>query len=300
MSNHHHAPQNFSHAFAIGISLNLSFVIVEAWYGWQSGSLALLADAGHNLSDVGGLLLAWAAMAASNLKSNKRHSYGWRRGSILASFTNALVLLVAMGFLASEAFERLAQPSGIVGLTVIVVATIGVVINSVTAWLFMKGSKHDLNIRGAFLHMAADALVSAGVIIAGILYLWKEWSWLDPVVSLIIAVVVIIGTWSLFKRSLHLLFDGVPDDIDLPAVSQSLTALAGVTALHDLHIWALSTTENALTAHLVVDDDCDTNLLLCQAEAMLHDDYDLHHVTLQIETRTYADNCHSGRCGITQ
>ena len=300
MSNHHHAPQNFNHAFAIGISLNLGFVIVEAWYGWQSGSLALLADAGHNLSDVGGLLLAWAAMAASNLKSNERHSYGWRRGSILASFTNALLLLVAMGFLSGEAVERLAQPSGIAGLTVIIVATIGVVLNSVTAWLFLKGSKHDLNIRGAFLHMAADALVSAGVIIAGILYLWKEWSWLDPVVSLIIAGVVIIGTWSLFKRSLHLLFDGVPDDIDLPAVSASLIALPGVNALHDLHIWALSTTETALTAHLVVDDDCDTGLLLCQAEAMLHKDYELHHVTLQIETHTYADNCHSGQCGITQ
>jgi cobalt-zinc-cadmium efflux system protein len=148
--------------------------------------------------------------------------------------------------------------------------------------------------------MAADALVSAGVIIAGLFYLWKEWSWLDPVVSLIIAGVVIIGTWSLFKRSLHLLFDGVPDDIDLPAVSQSLMALPGVNALHDLHIWALSTTETALTAHLVVDDDCDSSLLLCQAEKMLHDSYDLHHVTLQIETGTYADNCHSGQCGITQ
>ncbi|MDP2380316.1 MAG: cation diffusion facilitator family transporter, partial [Pseudohongiella sp.] len=170
---HHHAPTNYGKAFAIGISLNLAFVLIEAFYGWKTGSLALLADAAHNLSDVGGLLLAWAAFAAARLKSNARHTYGWRRGSILASFTNASILLVAMGSLAWEAVHRFQTPASVDAATVMVVAGVGVVINSVTAWLFLAGSKGDLNIRGAFLHMAADALVSVGVVVAGALYLWQ-------------------------------------------------------------------------------------------------------------------------------
>lgn len=289
---HDHAPTNCGKAFAIGVALNLGFVLVEAFYGWQASSLALLADAAHNLSDVGGLLLAWAAFAAARLKPNLRHTYGWRRGSILASFANAILLLVAMGSLAWEAIQRMQTPAPMETGTVMVVAGIGVIINTVTAWLFLTGSKGDLNIRGAFLHMAADALVSVGVVIAAALYLWQGWTWIDPVVSLLIALVVVIGTWSLFHRSLHLLFDGVPDGIEMTAVRQSLADLPGVVAVHDLHVWAMSTADNALTAHLVISDEAgDRDTLLAQAMAMLHTQFELRHVSLQFESQAFADQC---------
>lgn len=289
---HDHAPTNYGKAFAIGVVLNLGFVLVEAFYGWQASSLALLADAAHNLSDVGGLLLAWAGFAAARLKPNLRHTYGWRRGSILASFANAILLLVAMGSLAWEAIQRMQTPAPMEAGTVMVVAGIGVIINTVTAWLFLTGSKGDLNIRGAFLHMAADALVSVGVVIAAALYLWQGWTWIDPVVSLLIALVVVIGTWSLFHRSLHLLFDGVPDGIEMTAVRQSLADLPGVVAVHDLHVWAMSTADNALTAHLVISDEArDRDTLLSQAMAMLHKQFELRHVSLQFESKAFADQC---------
>ncbi|MDZ7669124.1 MAG: cation diffusion facilitator family transporter [Gammaproteobacteria bacterium] len=288
---HNHAPANYGKAFAIGITLNLAFVLIEAFYGWQAASLALLADAAHNLSDVGGLLLAWAAFAAARLKPNSRHTYGWRRGSILASFANAIILLVAMGSLAWEAVQRLQTPSSIDAATVMLVAGIGVIINTATAWLFLAGSKGDLNIRGAFLHMAADALVSVGVVIAGALYLWQGWTWIDPAVSLLIALVVVLGTWSLFHRSLHLLFDGVPDGIDIAAVRQSLLDIAGVRAVHDLHVWAMSTAENALTAHLVIEADTDRDELLRQAMDSLHEKFELRHVALQCESQAFASHC---------
>ncbi|WP_268746527.1 cation diffusion facilitator family transporter [Nitrincola sp. A-D6] len=296
MQSHSHAPASFGRAFAIGVLLNLGFVLVEAYYGWQTGSLALLADAGHNLSDVAGLLLAWAAFGAANLKANSKHSYGWRKGSIIASFINAVILLVAMGALSWEALGRITTPTGVDGMTVIIVAAIGMVINTLTAWLFMRGSQNDLNIRGAFLHMAADALVSAGVVVAGILYLWKGWSWLDPVVSLLIALIIVISTWSLFRRSLHLLFDGVPDNIDLNSVESSLNTVSGVCSVHDLHIWAISTSENALTAHLVVTSDQDHNHILYQAGELLKHQFELHHFTLQLESLEYAKNCESELC----
>lgn len=289
---HDHAPTNYGKAFAIGVALNLGFVLVEAFYGWQASSLALLADAAHNLSDVGGLLLAWAAFAAARLKPNLRHTYGWRRGSILASFANAILLLVAMGSLAWEAIQRMQTPAPMEAGTVMVVAGIGVIINTATAWLFLTGSKGDLNIRGAFLHMAADALVSVGVVIAAALYLWQGWTWIDPVVSLLIALVVVIGTWSLFHRSLHLLFDGVPDGIEMTAVRQSLADLPGVVAVHDLHAWAMSTADNALTAHLVISEEAgDRDTLLAQAMAMLHTQFELRHVSLQFESQAFADQC---------
>ena len=289
---HDHAPTNYGKAFAIGVVLNLGFVLVEAFYGWQASSLALLADAAHNLSDVGGLLLAWAAFAAARLKPNLRHTYGWRRGSILASFANAILLLVAMGSLAWEAIQRMQTPAPMEAGTVMVVAGIGVIINTVTAWLFLTGSKGDLNIRGAFLHMAADALVSVGVVIAAAMYLWQGWTWIDPVVSLLIALVVVIGTWSLFHRSLHLLFDGVPDGIEMTAVRQSLADLPGVVAVHDLHVWAMSTADNALTAHLVISDEAgDRDTLLAQAMAMLHTQFELRHVSLQFESQAFAGQC---------
>jgi len=271
--------------FAVGIVLNVGFVILEALYGWRAGSLALLADAFHNLSDVGGLLLAWAGLAAGRLAPNERHTYGWRRGSILASFGNAVLLLVAMGSLAWEAAHRLRTPVAIDGMTVIVVAAIGVVINAATAALFFRDRKGDLNIRAAFLHMAADALVSLGVVAAGVIYLWRAWVWIDPVVSLVIAAVVVAGTWSLFKESLHLLFDGVPEGIDVRDVRATLLALPGVQGLHELHVWGMATSETALTAHLVLGaqhDDRDS--LLRAATHVLQERFKIRHVTLQLES----------------
>jgi len=280
---------NHSRAFGIGIMLNVGFVIIEAYYGWVTGSLALLADAAHNLSDVGGLLLAWAAFAAARLQPSDQKTYGWRRGSILASFINALILLVAMGSLGWEAIHRLNEPAPMAAGTVMIVAAIGVVINTVTALLFIAGSKRDLNIRGAFLHMAADALVSIGVVAAGALYLWQGWTWIDPLTSLIIAVVVIAGTWSLFRQSLHLLFDGVPDYIKLPEVRSCLENITGVVSVHDLHVWAMSTAEPALTAHLVVRyGERTTENILHEAQHALRERFKIEHVTLQLEAEAAA------------
>jgi cobalt-zinc-cadmium efflux system protein len=292
---HSQAPANFNAAFAIGIGLNIAFVAIEAFYGWKVNSLALLADAGHNLSDVIGLVLAWGGVLAGKLRPDARHTYGWKRASILAAFINALLLLVAMGSLAWEALHRLQSPAPIEGITIMVVAGIGIVVNTATALLFMRGRESDLNIRGAFLHMAADALVSVGVVLAGALYLWQGWSWIDPLVSLLIALVIVVGTWSLFHRSLHLLFDGVPDDIDLDLVRQSLLDLQGVVDVHDLHVWAMSTADNALSAHLVVDnDDLDHDALLEQTTKMLHEQFDIRHAVLQQESRAYAARCAAG------
>lgn len=288
----HHAPTQYGKLFAIGIALNLIFVGVEAFYGWQAGSLALLADAGHNLSDVGGLLLAWAAYAAAKLKPNDTHTFGWRKGSIIASFFNAIILLVAMGSLGWEAVSRLQSPSIVDSKIVIIVAALGIVINSITAWLFASGSKHDLNIRGAFLHMAADALVSLGVVVAGLLSLWKGWTWVDPVTSILIALVIIVGTWSLFRQSLHLLFDGVPENIRFVAVSEALKGIPGVTELHDLHIWATSTTETALSVHLVCDGAAyQQEKILKTATSLLEEKFEIEHATIQIESTAYASIC---------
>ena len=249
---HSHAPTNYGHIFAIGISLNIAFVIIEAILGWQAHSLALMADAGHNLSDVLALLLAWSALWLGQKKGNDYQTYGWRRASLLAALINAILLLVAMGAMAWEAMSRLHQPNPINGMMMIWVASIGVVINGVTAWLFMRDSQHDINIKGAFLHMAADALVSLGVIITGLLYVFYGWAWLDPVMSLLIAGVIIIGTWGLLKQSLHLSLDGVPESVELDKVRHYLLSLPLVTAAHDLHIWALSSTEIALTVQLIM------------------------------------------------
>ena len=271
--------------FAAGITLNVVFVIVEVIYGWRAGSLALLADAFHNLSDVGGLLLAWAGLAAARLAPNDRHTYGWRRGSILASFANAVLLLVAMGSLSWEAAHRLRTPVTIDGWTVVMVAAIGVIVNAATAALFFRGRTGDLNIRAAFLHMAADALVSIGVMAAGALSLWFAWGWLDPVVSLIVAAVVVAGTWSLFRDSLHLMFDGVPRSINVADLRAALLGLPGVQGVHDLHVWGMATSETALTAHLVVNDpQTDHDALLRTATHLLEDNFTIRHVTLQIES----------------
>lgn len=280
---HHHAPPaNFNRAFALGIALNTGFVAVEAWYGWQINSLALLADAGHNLSDVAGLLLAWVAALAGRLQPNVRHTYGWRRASILAAFANAVLLLVAMGSLALEALQRLGTPEATQGWTLITVAAIGIAVNSATALLFLRGRANDLNVRGAFVHMAADALVSLGVVVGGALYLWQGWAWLDPVISLGIAAVIVAGSWGLLRQSLHLLFDGVPPHIDLPALHAWLAARPGVSKVTDLHVWAMSTTQVALTAHLLMPQGHPGDDFLRETSEALHEHFGIDHATLQI------------------
>jgi cobalt-zinc-cadmium efflux system protein len=294
---HSHAPASFNRAFAIGIALNAAFAAIEAFYGWKVNSLALLADAGHNLSDVIGLVLAWGGALAGRLRPDARHTYGWKRASILAAFINAMLLLVVMGSLAWEALRRLQSPEPVEGVTIMVVAGIGIVVNTATALLFVRGRENDLNIRGAFLHMAADALVSAGVVVAGGLALWFGWTWLDPLASLVIAAVIVVGTWSLFRQSLHLLFDGVPDGVDLRAVQALLEALPGVAGVHDLHVWAMGTSEIAMTAHLVMPQGHANDAFLQEATRQLHDGFDIEHVTLQVVRVPFTKPCAPPRSG---
>jgi len=294
MTEHHshsHTPTDFSRAFAIGIALNILFAAVEAFYGWKVNSLALLADAGHNLSDVVGLVLAWGATFVGKLRPDLRHTYGWKRGTILAAFANALLLMVAMGSLIWEAVGRLNTPVPVLGYTIMAVAGVGIVINTATALLFMRGRKGDLNIRGALLHMAADALVSAGVVVAGALALWFGWSKLDPIASLLIAAVILYSTWSLFLESLHLLFDGVPEEIDLLAVRGYLESLTGVENVHDLHIWAMGTGQIAMTVHLVMPNSAFDNAFLEEITEALHDRFEIVHPTIQIESSLIKHGC---------
>jgi len=279
---HGHAPADFSRAFALGTVLNLAFVLVEAGYGITAHSLALVADAGHNLSDVITLLLAWGAMIMAKRGATARHTYGFKKGTILVSLGSALFLYAAIGVIIWEAVARLQNPAPVHGLTITVVAAIGVLINTATALLFMAGRKNDLNIKGAFLHMAADAVVSAGVVVAGLVIAHTGWNWLDPLVSLAIAVLILVAGWGLLKDSLHLSLAGVPPQIDSEAVLNYLTCQPGVQCVHDLHIWAASTTETVLTAHLVMPEGCD-DAFLHRIAAELHHDFAIHHTTIQIE-----------------
>ena len=283
---HAHGPaaQDFSRAFAIGVALNIGFVVVEAAYGFLANSLALLADAGHNLSDVLGLLLAWGAAALVKRRPTARHTYGLKRSSILASLANAILLLVAVGMIVWEAVHRLGQPQPVAETTVLWVAAVGIVINTVTALMFVRGGKSDINIRGAFLHMAADAAVSLGVVIAALAVMATGWLWLDPAVSIAIAIVITLGTWSLLRSSLNLALDAVPETIDRPAIEVYLAALPGVTEVHDLHIWAMSTTEVALTAHLVRPDCPVDDGLLGRSARELAERFGIAHSTIQIES----------------
>ena len=288
---HSHAPADYNRAFAIGVALNVIYIVVEATYGVLAGSLALLADAGHNLSDVLGLLLAWGANYLVQRKPTKRHTYGWRKSTILAALTNAIILLVAMGGIAWEAVRRFSDPSPVAGKTVIIVAAIGVVINTATALLFLSGRKEDLNIREAFLHMVADAGVSAGVVVAGVAILSTGWLWIDPVVSLIITANIVAGTWGLLRDSFNLALDAVPAGIDPEAVQSYLAELPGVTGVHDLHIWAMSTSETALTVHLLKPDTDDDDTLIKQASRELHEQFGIEHITIQWERRSELDHC---------
>lgn len=281
---HNHAPpKNFTRAFAIGIALNLGFVVVEAGYGFAAGSVALLADAGHNLSDVLGLAVAWAGAALAARPPSKRFTYGLRGSSILAALLNALLLMVALGAIVLEAVQRFGEPATVMGPTVAIVAGVGILVNGVTAWLFARGRKGDINIRGAFLHMVADAAVSAGVVVAG-LVIWKTGlGWIDPAVSLVIAALIFWQTWGLLKESVEMSLGAVPRGIDFDHVDEALKALNGVERVHDLHIWPMSTTEPVLTAHLVMPGGPPGDTFLTDARTMLHERFGIGHATLQVE-----------------
>ncbi|KQO61801.1 cation diffusion facilitator family transporter [Methylobacterium sp. Leaf88] len=281
---HSHAPASFGKAFAIGIALNVGFVAVEATYGVLGNSMALLADAGHNLSDVLGLVVAWVAMVLAKRAPSARYTYGMKGSSILAALFNAVFLLVAVGAIAWEAIQRFGEPVPVAGKTVMVVAAVGILVNGITAWLFASGAKGDINIKGAFLHMAADAAVSAGVVIAGLVILYTGWTWLDPVVSLAIVAVIVWSTWGLLRDSLTLSLAAVPPGIDPAAVRSHLEGLPGVTALHDLHVWAMSTTETCLTAHLLMPGGRPDDAFLMDAAAGIRERFGIGHTTLQVET----------------
>ncbi|MDO8900606.1 MAG: cation diffusion facilitator family transporter [Phenylobacterium sp.] len=281
---HHHAPKDFGRAFAIGAVLNTGFVIAEVAAGLWFGSLALLADAGHNLSDVMSLLLAWGAVGLAKRKPAGRRTYGLRKATILASLVNAILLLVAVGAIVSEALRRIAEPSEVAAAPVMIVAAIGVVINTVTALMFIGGAKGDLNIRGAFLHMAADAAVSLAVVVGAGLIALTSLYWLDPALSLLIVAVILVGTWGLLRDSVDLALDAAPRGIDVEAVRTWLGDQPGVAGVHDLHIWALSTTETALTAHITRPDNTESDAFLHAACEGLQARFGIGHATLQVET----------------
>ncbi|MBO6769318.1 MAG: cation transporter [Erythrobacter sp.] len=280
---HGHAPADFGNAFLIGIVLNTGFVIVEAVYGWISGSMALIADAGHNLSDVLALLLAWAASVAARRPPSERFTYGYKSSTILAALANAGLLLVAIGAILFETLHRIAEPAPVQGETMVVVAGIGILVNAGTAALFMRG-QHDINIRGAFLHMAADALVSLGVVLAGLAIIWSGEQWIDPAVSLAIVLVIAWGTWGLLKDSVAMSMLGVPKGVSEARVRAYLAGLPGVEAVHDLHIWPMSTTETALTAHLVMPGGHPGDAFLRELAEGLERHHRIGHPTVQIET----------------
>lgn len=281
---HVHAPASFGKAFAIGITLNTVFVIVEAVYGYASGSMALVADAGHNLSDVLGLIAAWTAAVLAQRAPSPRYTYGLKGSSILAALFNAVFLLVAVGAIAWEAVQRLYNPEPVTELTVIVVASIGIAINGVTAWLFASGRDSDLNIRGAYLHMVADAAVSVGVVIAAIVIMFTGWLWIDAVTSLVICVLIVWGTWSLLRDSTAMSLAAVPRGIDPAAVRSYLEECPGVVQVHDLHIWPMSTTDVALTCHLVIPSGAPGDAYLMDIAERLKRNFGIAHATIQIET----------------
>ena len=276
------APERFDRAMALGVGLNLAFVIVEAGCGLWADSLALLADAGHNAGDVVGLLLAWGASRLARLAPSARYTWGLRRATIYAAFANATLLLAACGAIAWEAITRLWSPEPVVGTIVVVVAAIGVAINTLTALLFVRGHR-DANVRGAFLHMAADAAVSAGVVAAGIAIALTGRVWIDPLVSLAVAAAIVAGTWGLFRESIDLALDAVPRGIETGRITQSLAGLPGVIDVHELHVWGASTSETSLTVHLTVGPEVDRDAVLRAADAMLRRDHLVAHAAIQVE-----------------
>jgi cobalt-zinc-cadmium efflux system protein len=288
---HSSAHSNYGRAFAIGIALNLLYVGGEAVAGVVSGSLALLADAGHNLGDVLGLSLSWGAAVLSRRQPSGRFTYGLRSSSILAALANAIILLVVTGGIAWEAVWRITHPVPVASGIVILVAAAGIVVNGATALLFASGRLHDLNIKSAFLHMAADTLVTAGVVAAGVVIWLTSWYWLDPAVSLIVSAVIVLGTWGLVRNAINLALDAVPEGVDAAAVRAHLLAMPGVTALHDLHIWGMSTTETALTCHLVLPGGHPGDAALNGVAQQLHHMFGIQHTTIQIELADTEEAC---------
>ena len=288
---HHGVPGNYGSAFLIAIALNTAFVIIEFAYGFIANSTALMADAGHNLSDVLGLILALGASILARKTPSGRFTYGLRSTSILAALTNAMFLMVACGIIAWEAVHRLSQAHEVAGLTVTLVAGVGIVINGISAWLFVQGSKGDLNVRGAYLHMMADAAVSLGVAIAGVVMIFTGWFWLDSIVSLLIVIVIVIGTWGLLRESMQLALSAIPENIDAEAVETYLRQCRGVTDIHDLHIWGMSTTESALTVHLVIPEGYPGDDFMDDIMLTLKEKFSIHHSTLQVEQGTTDHSC---------
>ena len=285
---HHHgaahgmSPEQLDRALAAGVVLNLAFVAIEAGCGLWAGSLALLADAGHNAGDVIGLLLAWAASRVARLPPTRRYTWGFRRSTILAALANAVILLTASGAILWEAVLRLRSPAPVQGGLVIAVAAVGVLINALTAAFLARGGR-DANVRGAFLHMVADAAVSAGVVAAGVAILLTGLTWIDPLVSIAITLAIVAGTWGLFRESVDLALDAVPRGVDPDAIHAALTALPGVAEVHDLHVWGASTSEVSLTAHLVVPDPLDHRGVLAAATELVRERFHVAHTTLQLE-----------------
>lgn len=287
---HSHNVQNYNKAFGFGIALNIIYIIVEVIYGLLINSVALLADAGHNFSDVLGLILAWGAAYLAKTAITKSRTYGLRKATVLAALFNAIILLIAVGAITIEAIRKISEPAPIGGTAMMVVAGVGVIINTLTALLFLKGRKKDINIKGAFLHMAADAGVSLGVVAAGFLINITGFYLLDPIISLVIVVVITIGTWGLLRDSFHLSMDAVPKDIDYEEVQNYLNSLEGVKEVHDLHIWAMSTTETALTVHIVYAGKYDRNSIIKKISKDLEHKFNIVHTTIQIENRD-DNNC---------
>jgi cobalt-zinc-cadmium efflux system protein len=289
---HGHMPKNFGRAFALGIALNTVYIVVEFVFGLLSGSMALLADAGHNLSDVLGLAVAWAGAELAKRPPSDRFTYGLGGSSILAALLNGLLLLVACGAIAWEAIDRFSAPAQIASTTVIIVAAIGIAINFGTAMLFMGGQKDDINIRGAFLHMMADAGVSAGVVVGGVLIFYTGYNWIDPLVSLFIVALIFWSTWGLLSEAIRMSLAGVPRNVNLDEVQDFLASLQGVQAVHDLHIWPMSTSENAMTAHLVMPGGHPGKDFLADVQTSMKSGFAIHHITIQIELEDEeAENC---------
>ncbi len=289
MSHHHHhhhdhAPTNYHAIFGIGVGLNLAYIVLEVVFGFRIDSLALLADAGHNLGDVLSLLLSWGAAYLAGVAPTRRRTYGWRKFSVLAALFNSLLLLVAMGGITWEAVRRLRHPADVAGGVMMWVAAAGVLVNTATALLFLKGRKRDLNLKAAFLHMAADAGVSAGVVAAGLAILLTHLNWIDPAMSLVVVAVIVIGTWGLLRDSANLALDAVPEGINPAEIEAYLARLPGVEEVHDLHIWGMSTTETALTVHLIKPDAVLDDSLLSRACRDLHDRFGIEHATIQLES----------------
>ena len=291
MHTHEHKPTSYGRAFAIGVALNSGFVVMEAIFGLSSHSLALLSDAGHNLGDVLGLLLAWGASYLGHLQPTERRTYGMRRSSILAALANAVILLVVTGGIGWEAIRRLSHPQPVASTTILWVAAIGIAVNGITALMFLSGRKRDVNLKGAFLHMASDAAVALGVVLAALAMHATGWLWLDPVVSVLIGLVIMVGTWGLLRESLNLALDAVPENIHPADVEAYLKALPGVDAVHDLHIWGMSTTEAAMTAHLVTPDASIDDALLSRINQELHAQFGIEHTTVQFEHGDVAHPC---------